>query len=140
MLPEPYEYTVVIKNNIPEFYSATSMADEFGYTPFFFRDHKGLKIQWQLFYSILEGKSGTKLFEFKTATTFIISNDTEEEQLYDIVYAHLLTAINGFNWHFERNKSYLTMGKQYPSPTNTKEVKHLVEEAYLNHSAEKNSI
>ncbi|MBS1608214.1 MAG: hypothetical protein JSS70_05480 [Bacteroidetes bacterium] len=130
MIPEPYEYTVVIKNNIPEYFSGTALADQFGYSPLFIRDNNGLKVQWQLFYNILEGKSGNKLFEFKTATNFILPDNVEDEKFCDIIYSNFLVSVSGFNWHFERNKSYLTMGKQYLSLPSKKELNQQVQIAY----------
>ncbi|MES1218881.1 MAG: hypothetical protein ABUT20_25470 [Bacteroidota bacterium] len=130
MIPEPYEFTVVVKNDIPERFTGTAMADLFGYTPVFIKDNTGLKIQWQLFYSILEGKSGNKLFEFKTATNFIIPAGIEDEDFFTTAYGHLLASINGFNWHFERNKSFLTMGKRYSPLPLLNEIKPLTRVAY----------
>jgi hypothetical protein len=137
MVPEPYEYTVVIKNNIPQQFSGTTMSDLFGLTPLFIKDDNGLKIQWQLFYNILEGKSGNKLFEFRTATNFIIAGNVEHAGFISAVYDHLITAINGFNWHFERNNSFLTMGKIYTPTPALKEMSSIIELAYY---SEKKSV
>lgn len=130
MIPEPYEYTVVIKNNIPLQFSGTAMSDLFGFTPLFIKDNSGLKIQWQLFYNILEGKSGNKLFEFRTATNFIIAGSIDDDNFRSTIYTHLLTSIKGFNWHFERNNSFLTMGKLYTPMPALKEMNLLIELAY----------
>jgi hypothetical protein len=110
---EAHEYTVVVKNNVPEKFHGVPMADLFGYKPLFIKDDSGLKIQWQLYYNILEAKSMNKLFEFRTATNFIIDRRIEDDGFYDVIYRHLLTAISGFNWHFEKNNSFLTMGKLF---------------------------
>jgi len=140
MIPEPYEYTVVIKNNIPEHFSGTAMSDLFGFTPLFTKDDNGLKIQWQLFYNILEGKSGNKLFEFKTATNFMIPGNAETVNFYETIYSHLLTSISGFNWHFERNKSFLTMGKLYSPLPALKEIKPFVDLALHAQHSKKRSV
>jgi hypothetical protein len=130
MVPEPYEFTVVIKNNIPQQFSGIAMSDLFGLTPLFIKDDNGLKIQWQLFYNILEGKSGNKLFEFRTATNFIIADNIDDDAFASTIYAHLITSINGFNWHFERNNSFLTMGKLYAPTPSLKEMNSLIDLAY----------
>ena len=128
---QAFEFTVVIKNNIPEKFIGVPMSDRFGFTPVFIKDDSGLKIQWQLFYAIMEARSGNKLFEFRTATNFIIHQQIEDVAFYDIVYRHLLTAISGFNWHFEKNNSFLTMGKSFKPIPAMEEIKSPVSGSYV---------
>ncbi len=131
MTVEAHEFTVVLKNNIPEKFYGVPMADLFGFKPSFIVDESGLKIQWQLFYNILEAKSMNGLFEFRTATNFIINRRIDDPGFYDIVFRHLLTAISGFNWHFEKNNSFLTMGKTFmPVPT-IREIESPVKQSYI---------
>jgi hypothetical protein len=131
MKTEAHEYTVVVKNNIPEKFIGVPMADLFGFKPVFVNDDYGVKIQWQLFYNILEAKSMNRLFEFRTATNFIISQRIGDAEFFDIIYKHLLTAINGFNWHFEKNNSFLTMGKTFDPVPTVEEIESPVKLSYL---------
>lgn len=118
MIYQPHEFTVVVKNNIPEVLLGVSMTDSFGFIPVFIQTDSHLKIQWQTFYNMLEFKSLNKLFEYRTAANFQINLTIEDPDFFDLLYGHLLSAINGFNWHFERNKSFLTMGKTFsPIPS-----------------------
>lgn len=131
MSVEAYEYTVVVKNNIPEKFIGVPMADLFGWKPAFIQDNSGLKIQWQLFYNILEANSMNKLFEFRTATNFIIHQRIHDFGFYDIMYRHLLSAVSGFNWHFEKNNSFLTMGKSFKPIPAIEETEPAVRHSYL---------
>ena len=130
MSVEAYEFTVVVKNNIPEKFIGVPMADLFGARPAFIHDDAGLKIQWQLFYHILEANSMNKLFEFRTATNFIINQRIHDSAFYDIIYRHLLSAVSGFNWHFEKNNSFLTMGKSFRPVPAINEIESAVKYAY----------
>lgn len=130
MKVEAYEFTVVVKNNIPEKFHGVPMADLFGYKPVFIYDNAGLKIQWQLYYNIMEANSMNMLFEFRTATNFIISQRIDDFGFYDIMYRHLLTAISGFNWHFEKNNSFLTMGKLFRPVPALEEIESPVKLSY----------
>jgi len=123
MSQEPYEFTVVVKNNVPDRLLGVKMADLFGFMPLFFSDHNGLKIQWQFYYYILEADSLNKLFEYRTASNFIISQRIGDDRFFDVLYDHLLSGIEGFNWHFERNKSYLTMGKSFSPVPDMDQIK-----------------
>jgi len=128
---EAFEFTVVLKNNIPEKFIGVPMADLFGCKPAFIHDDSGVKIQWQLFYNIMEANSMNKLFEFRTATNFIINRRINDIGFYEIIYRHLLSAVSGFNWHFEKNNSFLTMGKSFrPVPT-MDEIETPVKHSYL---------
>jgi len=131
MSHQPYEFTVVVKNNVPDRLLGVKMADLFGFTPVFISDQNGLKIQWQFYYCILEADSLNKLFEYRTASNFIISQRIGDEHFFEVIHDHLLTGLQGFNWHFERNKSYLTMGKSFSPVPDIEQIKKPVIDAWL---------
>ena len=131
MNQQPQEFTVVVKNNIPETLFGVSMADLFGFAPTFIKDGDNLKIQWQAFYYILESKSLNKLFEYRTASNFQIYKRIEDNDFLQVLHTHLLAAIVGFNWHFERNKSFLTMGKSYAPVPTIEQIEEPVRQAYF---------
>ena len=131
MSHQPYEFTVVVKNNVPDRLLGVKMADLFGFTPVFISDQNGLKIQWQFYYCILEADSLNKLFEYRTASNFIISQRVGDEHFFEVIHEHLLSGLQGFNWHFERNKSYLTMGKSFSPVPDIEQIKKPVIDAWL---------
>lgn len=121
----------IVINTVPEIHLGVMMYNSFGMRLNFKKYGEKSIFQVAVKLDFMRKVDKKKLFEFVTVTNFEIDKQINDNGFYELIFAHMLTAIDDFNRYIKANKSYLTSRKSYPKDISFKNAKEAIRKAWF---------